>query len=68
MNRTTALALGLVVVFGLVVVILLNVMPGPRKATDYLVIGAVATLICLLLLFVALINTQKRAARKPDSE
>jgi len=44
------------------------VMPGPHGATDYLVIGAVATLLCLLLLFMVLINTQKRATRKPDSE
>ena len=42
MNRTTALALGLVGVFALTVVVLLTVMPGPHKATDYLVIGAVA--------------------------
>jgi len=68
MNRTTALALGLLVVFALTVGILLNVMPGPHKATDYLVIGAIATLLCLLLLFLALIKTQKRPARKPDSE
>jgi hypothetical protein len=35
-------------------------MPGPHKSTDYLVIGCVATLLCLLLLFVVLINTAKR--------
>jgi hypothetical protein len=69
MNRTITLALGLLVVFGVAVAILLAVIPGPHKATDYLVIGAVATLLCLLLLFVALINTAaKRPARKPDSE
>ena len=53
------------------VAVLLNVLPGPHKATDYLVIGAVATLLCLLLLFVILINTMKRPAesyKKPDSE
>jgi hypothetical protein len=41
-------------------------MPGPHKPTDYLVIGCVATLLCLLLLFVVLINTPKRPDRKPD--
>ena len=68
MTRTTTLALGLVVVFGLTVAVLLAVMPGPHKPTDYLVIGAIATLLCLLLLFVLLMKTVKRPVRKPDSE
>lgn len=68
MNRTVALALGLVVVFVLTVGVLVVVMPGPHQATDYLVIGAIATLLCLLLLFLALIKTTKRPVRKPDSE
>jgi hypothetical protein len=41
------------------------VMPGPHKSTDYLVIGCVATLLCLLLLFVVLINAPKRPDAKP---
>ncbi len=68
MNRNVALALGLVVVFVLTVGVLVVVMPGPHQATDYLVIGAIATLLCLLLLFLALIKTTKRPVRKPDSE
>lgn len=67
MNRTWALALGMVMIFAVTVGILMNVMPGPHKSTDYLVIGCVATLLCLLLLFVVLINTAKqRTSRKPD--
>jgi hypothetical protein len=64
MNRTVGLALGMVLIFGVTVAVLLAVMPGPHKSTDYLVIGCVATLLCLLLLFVVLINTPKR----PDNE
>jgi Na+/melibiose symporter-like transporter len=64
MNRTFGLALGMVMIFAVTVVVLLAVMPGPHKPTDYLVIGCVATLLCLLLLFVVLINTPKR----PDNE
>jgi len=64
MNRTCGLALGMVMIFAVTVVVLLAVMPGPHKPTDYLVIGCVATLLCLLLLFVVLINTPKR----PDNE
>ena len=56
MNRTIGLALGMVMIFGVTVAVLLAVMPGPHKSTDYLVIGCVATLLCLLLLFVVLIN------------
>jgi Na+/melibiose symporter-like transporter len=54
----------MVMIFAVTVVVLLAVMPGPHKPTDYLVIGCVATLLCLLLLFVVLINTPKR----PDNE
>ncbi len=70
MNRTLALTLGMVMIFGVTVAILLEVMPGPHKQTDYLVIGCVATLLCLLLLFVVLINTakQRSSSRKPDPE
>ena len=67
MNRTLALALGMVMIFAVTVAILWNVMPGPHKTTDALVIGCVATLLCLLLLFVVLINTAKRSAPKSDA-
>ena len=68
MNRTLVLTLGMVMIFAVTVAVLLAVMPGPHKSTDYLVIGCVATLLCLLLLFVVLINTAKRSDRKPDPE
>jgi len=64
MKRNIVLVLGMFVVFVVTVGVLLNVMPGPHKATDYLVIGAVATLLCLLLLFIILINT---IAKKPSA-
>lgn len=68
MNRTVALALGMVMIFAATIGILLAVMPGPHKSTDYLVIGCVATLLCLLLLFLVLINTAKRPDHKSESE
>lgn len=70
MKRTIALVALMVVLFAGTVAVLLNVMPGPHKSTDYLVIGAVATLLCLLLLFVVLIKLpQKRKADAlPDRE
>ena len=66
MNRTIALTLGMAMIFAVTVAILLAVMPGPHKSTDYLVIGCVATLLCLLLLFVVLINTAKRPDHKTE--
>ena len=66
MNRTIGLAIGMVMIFGVTVAVLLAVMPGPHKSTDYLVIGCVATLLCLLLLFVVLFSTPKRPGNKPD--
>ena len=66
MNRTLGLAAALVIIFGLTVAVLLTVMPGPHKSTDYLVIGCVATLLCLLLLFVVLINAPKRPEQKTE--
>jgi Na+/melibiose symporter-like transporter len=66
MNRTIALALGMLMIFAVTVTVLLAVMPGPHKSTDYLVIGCVATLLCLLLLFVVLINAPKRSNQKTE--
>ena len=59
MNRTITLSALLLVVFAVTVAILLQVLPGPHKPTDYLVIGAVATLLCILLLFFLLIKRDK---------
>ena len=64
MNRTIALTAGMVMIFAATVGILMNVMPGPHKATDYLVMGAAGTLLCLVLLFVVLFTTPA----KPDNE
>lgn len=62
MNRTAGLAIGLVFLFIATVAVLATLMPGPHKPTDYLVFGAVATLLCLLLLFVVAMKT----TQKPD--
>ena len=48
MNRKLLLALGMLLIYAVAVAVLLNVMPAPHKTTDYLVIGAVGTLLCLL--------------------
>ena len=61
MNRTLSLAGIIVAVFMATVTILLFLLPGPHAPTDYLVIGAVATLLCLLLLFVLLVKMKPKS-------
>lgn len=60
MNRTVGLALALILTFLITVTILLQVMPGPHRPTDYLVIGAVATFLCILLLLLITVKTSAK--------
>lgn len=62
MSRNVGLFLGMAVLFTTVVLILNQVLPGPRRSTDYLVIGGAATMVCLLALFVVLISTTMRSS------
>jgi len=50
MNRNIALALGVAFIFVTVCAIMLAILPGPLGPKDYLVTGAVSTILCLLLL------------------
>jgi hypothetical protein len=45
---------GTIFVFGATVGLLLHFIPGPHKPTDFLVIGAIATFLCLLLIWFVL--------------
>lgn len=62
MRKMQSLILGLsaALVFCVVAAILLRVMPQPLKPTDALVIGAVATLAALVVLFVGFMLTTKQ--------
>jgi Na+/melibiose symporter-like transporter len=62
MSRPVSLTLGLLIVFAVTVLILANVLPGPHRPTDYLVMGGVATMLCLVLLFLALAVLPRRPA------
>ena len=53
------MALAVALVFTAVAGLMVKVMPSPLKDSDYLVIGSVATLVALLVLFFALISTMK---------
>jgi hypothetical protein len=62
MRRILLLALALMIIFAAVAGIMLKVMPAPLKDSDYLIIGSVATMVSLLMLFVLLIATSGKAS------
>jgi hypothetical protein len=59
MPRFLALGVAAVCVFVVVAAVMLRFMPGPLKESDYMVIGSVATLVALLVLFLVMISTSK---------
>jgi len=59
MARGWMLGLAAVCVFAIVAAVMLAVMPAPLKESDYMVIGTVATLVSLLVLFLVVISTAK---------
>jgi len=59
--RQIILILGGVCVFAVAAAVIVAIMPSPLKDTDYLVIGSVATLVSLLVMFVALLATRLKS-------
>lgn len=55
--RVLILTAAFLLIFGVSVVIMLAIIPGPHTEKDYLVAGGVATLVTMLLLFLVLITT-----------
>jgi len=52
------------VIFAVSILVLLNVIPGPHTRLDYLVIGAVATFLSMIVLFVTLLKSGVPGAGK----
>jgi hypothetical protein len=61
MQRAIVLAGGWLIVFVTTALILIRLMPGPLKDSDYLVVGSIATLAALLVVFMVLISTTMKA-------
>jgi len=59
--RQILLVLGGVCVFGVAAAVMLAIMPTPLKDSDYLVIGSVATLVSLLVMFLVLVATRLKS-------
>jgi hypothetical protein len=64
------------IVFGITAFLLVQVMPSPLRPFDYLVCGAVSTLVCLLVIWVLLMREagqekeflfKRRAKKSPDA-
>jgi len=62
MRRGLILGMVAACVFVVVAAILLRLMPGPLRESDYLVIGSVATLVSLLVLFLMLVSTTLKSS------
>ena len=60
MQRTVALVTGVILVFAAVAAIMTRLMPAPLKDADYLVIGSVATLVSVLVLFFGLAGARAK--------
>jgi len=59
MKRGLILGAVALVVFALVTALMLRFMPAPMKESDYVIVGSVATLVALGVLFVMLISTTR---------
>lgn len=46
-----------IALFGISIIVLIQVVPGPHTQRDYFIIGCLATLVSLFVLFVILITT-----------
>jgi hypothetical protein len=62
MTKGLQLAAAGICVFVVVAMILWKLMPAPLKESDYLVIGSVATLAALLLLFLVWMSTAMKSS------
>jgi hypothetical protein len=59
--RQAILILGGVCVFAVAAAVIVAIMPSQLKDTDYLVIGSIATLVSLLVMFLVLIATRLKS-------
>lgn len=66
MHRVRILGLAVMVIFVSVTALLMRLIPGPRKDSDFLVIGSVATLVSLGAAFVMVITTTGKPGRFSD--
>ncbi|MEO7653626.1 MAG: hypothetical protein ABIZ80_24470 [Bryobacteraceae bacterium] len=49
--------------FGVTVIVLIRLVPGPHTSRDYMIIGCVSTLMALFAVFVLLISTSMKNSK-----
>ena len=59
MPRPVALVMAAVCVFAVVAFVMVKLMPSPLKESDAMIVGCVATLVALLVMFLVMIATTK---------
>jgi ABC-type Fe3+-siderophore transport system permease subunit len=59
MPRSLMFGLAAVCIFAVVAAAMMRLMPQPLRDSDYMVIGSVATLVALLVLFLAMLATAR---------
>jgi amino acid permease len=62
MKRGLMLAAAALCVFVVVAALMLKLVPAPLKESDYMVIGSVATLVALGVLFLVLVSTTLKSS------
>jgi len=66
MAKTRILGLAVMAIFVVVTIILLKLMPGPHKDSDYLVIGSISTLVSLAAVFLLVVTTTSKSGKFSD--
>jgi hypothetical protein len=64
MNKNIALALGVGLVFIALCALMLVILPGPLGPKDFMVAGAISTILCLLLLLYLFTRNPSKAISK----
>jgi Na+/melibiose symporter-like transporter len=63
MQQTRILGFAALAIFLVVITILMKLIPEPRKDSDFLVIGSVATMVTLAAVFVLVISTTRKPGK-----
>jgi hypothetical protein len=67
MQQARILGLAVMIIFVTVTAILLKLIPAPRKDSDYLVIGSVATMVTLAAVFLLVISTTRKSGKASEA-
>ncbi len=66
MQQPRILGLAVMAVFIAVTAVLMKLIPEPRKDSDYLIIGSVATLATLAAVFLLVISTSRKSGKASE--